>query len=297
MGIRPLRQSAMRRMVELNRIKGGRPLNRYTRRWLGLGGALALVLAFCSTQPLARAQQVGPLSQPVFAGPGGSPVPVSSSSPLPVTCQAGCGGGSTPAPVVTCPAAPNAPCVQITGQPIHTTVDNTTPIPVTTAPPASPAPTLSPNPYPAQMPIFQGSGTTTFLNTACDTYFVSGALTSGTTLQIVAPVAGQTVYVCYAAVEATGAQTAATLNFEWGTGATCGTGTVTLLPVAGTYSAASGTVSAFWAGASQQFTGLSGGPVPAFSPLIVPSGDGVCVVPGGTTVNAKAIIFYAQHAN
>ena len=127
-------------------------------------------------------------------------------------------------------------------------------------------------------------------------YSVSGALTSGTTLQLVAPVAGQSIYIYFAGLQGTaGGQTSATINLEWGTGATCGGSTVTLLPIAPVFSATSTNITYLWGGGGGGFAGQALGPVPAAIPIVTPAGDGVCIVPGGTTVNAKAIILYAQH--
>lgn len=123
----------------------------------------------------------------------------------------------------------------------------------------------------------------------------TGALTSGTTVELIAGVANETIYIFWAGAEGTGSQTVATMNLEWGSGSTCGTGTVTLFPQAVSFAATSGNVSGLYAGAGSSSVPLI---FPAAIPLQIPSGStpiNVCIVPGGTTVVAKGGALYTIH--
>jgi hypothetical protein len=108
-------------------------------------------------------------------------------------------------------------------------------------------------------------------------------ITTATTTQLIPLVAAQGIYVCggYLAVGSS-ATSAATAQFEYGTGASCGTGTVTLTGLLGTQTAT--------AGIDAQPVPLSGG-VTNFS---TPQGDALCIVTAGTTVSVQGWISFIQ---
>jgi hypothetical protein len=92
--------------------------------------------------------------------------------------------------------------------------------------------------------------------------------------QLIAASGSTSIYVCGFA--ATAAGTSPTLQFEYGTGTTCGTGTTVLTgafaPTAGSFIGALGAVT--------QFT--------------VPSGSNLCAILGGTTPSVQGYLTYVQ---
>ncbi len=118
-----------------------------------------------------------------------------------------------------------------------------------------------------------------FSNTSADPCLVPGVAKSSATIsltataQLVALVSGQTVYVCNASfTAATG--TAATYQFQYGTGTNCGTGTTNLT---GTMIGGS-PISLGWGGTSIK-TGAS---------------NALCLALGGTTPSAQGVVTYIQ---
>jgi hypothetical protein len=109
-------------------------------------------------------------------------------------------------------------------------------------------------------------------------------ISSATTTQLIPTVAGQQIYVCGGTVEiASSATTAATIQFEYGTGATCGTGTVAFTGPMGTGTAT--------AGIDPAVIPLSSG----VTNFAVPTNNNFCAVTTGTTVNANGwIVFVSQ---
>jgi Flp pilus assembly protein TadG len=108
---------------------------------------------------------------------------------------------------------------------------------------------------------------------ACDTT-VALNITTATTTQPIAPVAGKRIYICnlYASI----AGTTPTVQFEWGTGATCGTSTVL---ISGAFALAAGSVFDIGNNNGSEF----------FSPL----GSGFCIITTGTTPSFQGYISYA----
>lgn len=102
---------------------------------------------------------------------------------------------------------------------------------------------------------------------------VAISLTTSLTTQLVAPVAGKSVYLC--GIATTGAA-ASTLTLEYGTGTACGTGTTALtgafLPSTGSLFKLDGTV------------GL----------LKAPAGNALCLVTGGTAGSVQGVATYVQ---
>lgn len=116
---------------------------------------------------------------------------------------------------------------------------------------------------------FTTSGNSSAISDPCVTpsqkHSVSIALTTSTTTQLVAPVAGQTVYPCSVAfVIGLNSSATMTVQFEYGTGASCATGTTTLT------------------GAIVGGAGTGTGPVPfsaeGSSQWAIPVSNGVCAV-------------------
>src|SRR5262249_53688761 len=108
-------------------------------------------------------------------------------------------------------------------------------------------------------------------------------IVSATTTQLVALSAGKVIYVCGGFVDvASSATSAATIQFEYGTGASCGTGTTVLTGTMGTGTATAGidaepvTIQGYGA---------------AFQTA---SGNALCVVTAGTTINVQGWITVIQ---
>lgn len=133
-----------------------------------------------------------------------------------------------------------------------------------------------------------------YLPTYPDQVAASGAISSATTTLVVTGITGQSIYVFFAGVQSTGTNSAATYNYEYGTGATCGTGTQLLIPTALSAGAfAAGTISTFISGSS--VNAAAGGITFAEFPFVIPPGNNLCEVSAGTTVAYKAVVYYAQH--
>lgn len=113
--------------------------------------------------------------------------------------------------------------------------------------------------------------------------FAQVQIVSATTTQLIPTVAGQTIYVCGGFVEiASSGTTAATITFEYGTGATCGTGTVAFTGPMGTGTAT--------AGIGPLAIPLSSG----VTNFAIPPTDNFCAVTTGTTVSANGWINFVS---
>ena len=105
-------------------------------------------------------------------------------------------------------------------------------------------------------------------------------ITTATTTQLVALVAGKQVFVCGFSIDMTGSATADTVILVNGTGASCGTGTTSLTP---TYSS----------GALADAYKLYGGGL--MSVITVPAGNALCVTTTvGTTPTIGILVTYVQ---
>jgi hypothetical protein len=100
-------------------------------------------------------------------------------------------------------------------------------------------------------------------------------IASSTTTQLIALSAGQTIFVCGFVVTDVG--TTPTFQFEYGTGASCGTGTTTL----------SGAI----APTSAQPVFYGGGEMTIFATA---SANALCIVTGGTTTSLAGVLTYVQ---
>lgn len=130
--------------------------------------------------------------------------------------------------------------------------------------------------------IFQSANITT----ATTTLLVSGAAGTGTSQQA--------LFLFYAGVQATGANSGNTFNFEFGQGSTCQTNTVPLSPLGVTAPSASPAIAPQWTGGNAN-TSVNG-VIPSSVPYVIPPGYNICLVTAGTTTSLKAIVLYALHA-
>ena len=97
-------------------------------------------------------------------------------------------------------------------------------------------------------------------------------ITSATTTALVAPLTGKSVYVCQLSVTVAGAS--ATVLLEYGTGATCGTGTTSLT---GTFAGGTNSlISMGWGGAI----------------VATPASNALCLVSGATGI--QGVVSYVQ---
>ena len=114
----------------------------------------------------------------------------------------------------------------------------------------------------------------TSLPIACD-LSVAINISSATTTQLVAPSGTKSVYVCAFSFTVSG--TTPTAQFEYGTGASCGSGTTALT---GPYTPIVGNEIAAGAGMG--------------TIMRAPAANGVCLVTTGTTPGAQGVLTYAQ---
>jgi hypothetical protein len=109
------------------------------------------------------------------------------------------------------------------------------------------------------------------------------SITTATTTQIVALSAGKQIFLCeWTFTINSSATTASSALFEFGTGASCGTGTTTLTGAMGTENAAAGPGLL-----------LVNGPFSG-STLVVPAGNALCIVTAGTTVALHGQVTFKQ---
>lgn len=134
------------------------------------------------------------------------------------------------------------------------------------------------------------NGTPTFL-TGADACAASNvapsnqpvSITTATTTQIVALSAGKQIFLCeWTLTINSSATTASSMQWEFGTGASCGTGTTVLTGTMGTEQAAAG------AGIL-----IVNGPFSG-STLVVPAGNALCIVTAGTTVALHGQVTFKQ---
>lgn len=112
---------------------------------------------------------------------------------------------------------------------------------------------------------------------------VAVSIASATTTQVVALSGSKIVYVCmWTLTINSSATTASSVVFEYGTGASCGTGTTTLTGAMGTENAA--------AGAGML---LVNGPFSG-SAFQTPAGNALCLLTAGTTVALHGQITFVQ---
>lgn len=145
--------------------------------------------------------------------------------------------------------------------------------------------------------IYIGSNGLTYQPTWPDTLAPSANIVTATTTLLVAGVAGQNMYVFFEGFQSGGTNSGTTVVPEYGTGATCGTGTVRFTPSNGVLGpVAIGTIAVLYGG-STAAAASTFGLLPSAVPFIVPNGNNLCGVTAGTTINGFFITQYAIHAN
>lgn len=103
---------------------------------------------------------------------------------------------------------------------------------------------------------------------------VAVSIASATTTSLIAPVTNQAIYVCGVSLTASG--TSPTIQFEYGTGATCGTGTQTM----------SGIVPIPTAGLNT--------PTNNATTMVTPVSQRLCAVSAGTSPQIHGYLSYIQ---
>lgn len=280
----------------------------------------------------AVSQNIAPIVQPVFNN-NGSPQPVTSSSGLPVNCVTGCAASGQTFPTsspgnaqLVVPANPSAqPYTAALPLPVST-INASLPAPQATWPDSTPTagalPTASAGaaapgsaPIIADYPSCQSNGGNAAVTAGnsvalqCDpqgklyvsfddptsTIVKSSSINSAVTTLLVTGVATKVTYIYLATWESTGTNSTNTINWEWGTGATCGTSTVTLLPAAIAPGLSTGEWMTGWAGSQGPVVSVSGMPAAATRALILPAGNNFCGVTAGTTTLGNFVTYYSIH--
>jgi len=112
------------------------------------------------------------------------------------------------------------------------------------------------------------------------------SVSTGVTTQLVALSGVQAIYVCgFTLTVAPSATTADTAQFEYGTGTNCGTGTQVLT---GSFGAG---VTVASSSAPTQVVDYGKGTETIF---VAPSGNALCIVTAGNTVNVQGVVTYVQ---
>lgn len=105
-------------------------------------------------------------------------------------------------------------------------------------------------------------------------------ISSATTTQLIALQPNTVIAVCGFLLSATGATTATTAQFEYGTGSSCGTGTTVLTGTMGATTAASPAVIVFSPSGNAQFK--------------IPAANALCLVSAGGTPSIQGYLTYVQ---
>jgi hypothetical protein len=218
--------------------------------------------------------------------PCGFPTPIPFPT-LGVVPQAACAaaypcGYPTPIPFPTLGVVPQAACAAAypCGYP--------TPVP---------QPTVTPGGWIGRQLLKYGTGAA-YVDPICDTMVKSASINSAVTTLLVTGVASQNIYICLAEWGSTGTNTANTIQFEWGQGATCATNTVTLFPAPISAGTTTGEWVTGWAGTFANPASSGGMPGPAAIPLIIPANAtayNFCGVTAGTTTLGTFVVWYAIH--
>jgi len=158
----------------------------------------------------------------------------------------------------------------------------------------NPWPTVSPGGYPGTAGILYGTNGS-YVATVPDSLVQTAVASATTTQMVAAPGAGKSIYVWALAFQATGAETAATVNMAWGTGVNCGTGTVTLNPVGIAGGASAGQTTPLWSSAQSAGATIVTVGTPASAPMVLPANNALCGVTAGTTIVGTFVAAYAIH--
>ena len=158
---------------------------------------------------------------------------------------------------------------------------------------AQPAPTSSPGAtVNGFAPLLTGVNGT-YPATVPDGYAVTSNIVSATTTAIVTNSGSAVIYLWYAGFQSTGTNSTNNVNIEWGTGATCGTGTQGLLAIAAAAGTSIGSIVGLYSGATQAAVNTLG-IVPAAIPIPLPAGYNLCGVTVGTTTAGRFIALYSE---
>ena len=122
---------------------------------------------------------------------------------------------------------------------------------------------------------------------------ISSSIVTATTTQVITGNAGQNIYLWFAGMLATGTNSSAFGGYKYGTGTTCGTGTVTLWNGVDAIGNTQGQWTFHYAGAVDQ--AVAANIVPAAIPYVIPAGNSVCFTTSGTTISVETVLIYAQH--
>ena len=214
-----------------------------------------------------------------FSGSGTVTVTKTCSSQITPATQASAIAVSSLPPVVVSSQPPN---VVSSLPPVQLAYSGASPVPVTTAAPAAtpiPIVTASPGGYPAHQRIVYGNGVA-YVDSAVDEITYTATISSVTTTQVVAGAAGKYTFLANVFVYLT-ATNAAYVYLEYGTGATCGTGTTNITQYVNV-GTANGTATALFP--------------PLYGPVVLPQGVNLCAVTAGSTISLIVEAFYTQHA-
>ena len=160
-------------------------------------------------------------------------------------------------------------------------------------------PTVSPGGWAGHQLIKYGTNAT-YVDTIPDQANYSANIVTATTTLLVSGVANQNMYIYLAAWLSSGTNTAATVNYEIGQGATCGTNTKTLAPIALLSPTAVNEWQSFVAGSAGSAAAPSTVPAASYHPYIVQANAtpyNLCGVTVGTTVAGYFYWWVAIHAN
>ena len=137
-----------------------------------------------------------------------------------------------------------------------------------------------------------------YANNICDTFAMSGAISTAVTTLLITGTNNQSVYVCLAAWESTGTNASNTVNYEYGQGATCQTNTQTIFPAAVAPGTATGEWTVGWGNPGAAVTAVAGMPGVAPVPLVLPNNAtayNFCGVTAGTTTAGRFVVWYSVH--
>jgi hypothetical protein len=120
-------------------------------------------------------------------------------------------------------------------------------------------------------------------------------IATATTTLVVQGSTSQAIFVFWAGVVASGVNTTSTFNYEYGTGATCGTGTVLFVPAIGAppNPPTAGLWQTLYAGVP--LNGAVASIDSADMAMAIPQGNSLCIVTAGTTIAVEPMVYYAQH--
>jgi hypothetical protein len=159
----------------------------------------------------------------------------------------------------------------------------------------APAPTCSPSAAKAicVQNVRLGSGSAAWYQTVPDAIASTAPITTATTTQVIAAQSGQSIYIFWAGVQATSAESAAAFDYEYSPTANCTSGNTTLTPLGKQTAPTTGNaLTSLIAGST--LANVAGGFSPAYAPYIIPPNNYLCLVTSGTTISLQGLVWYAQ---